>query len=54
MLDWDEDDEDDVRDYRRTLGIRDKQILYRNAKGRCQNPGCNREIDFEKCRSVIR
>lgn len=40
--------DDDGRDYRRTLGIRDKQILYRNAKGRCQNPGCNRKIDFDE------
>jgi phage FluMu protein Com len=52
MLDWlgldDDDDGDDGRDYRRTLGIRDKQILYRNAKGRCQNPGCNRKIDFDE------
>jgi uncharacterized protein YcgL (UPF0745 family) len=49
MLDWlGLDDDDDGRDYRRTLGIRDKQILYRNAKGRCQNPGCNRKIGFDE------
>lgn len=31
---------------KRTLGIRDKQILYRNAKGRCQNPACGKKIEF--------
>ena len=36
------------RDTKRTLGIRDKQILYRNAKGRCQNPACNKKIDFDE------
>ena len=46
MLDWLGLDDDDGRDYRRTLGARDKQILWRNAKGRCQNPGCNRKMDF--------
>lgn len=36
-------------DYRpRTLGIRDKQILYRNASGHCQNPGCKKKIDFDE------
>jgi hypothetical protein len=30
------------RDVKRTLGIRDKQILYRNAKGKCENPACNK------------
>lgn len=36
-------------DYRpRTLGIRDKQILYRNANGRCQNPACKKKIDFDE------
>jgi len=39
---------DDDRDARRTLGIRDKQILYRNADKRCQNPACGREIDFDE------
>lgn len=38
--------EDDYRP--RTLGIRDKQILYRNANGRCQNPGCKKKIDFDE------
>jgi 5-methylcytosine-specific restriction endonuclease McrA len=31
---------------KRTLGIREKQILYRNAKGRCQNPACRKKLDF--------
>ena len=35
-------------DSRRTLGIRDKQILYRNAKGKCQNPACGRKIEFDE------
>jgi len=39
---------DDERDYRRTLGVRDRQILYRNAKGICQNPGCGRKIDYDE------
>ncbi|MBN1678375.1 MAG: HNH endonuclease [Candidatus Thermoplasmatota archaeon] len=39
---------DDDRDERRTLGIREKQILYRNAKKRCQNPACGRRIDFDE------
>jgi hypothetical protein len=38
---------DDDRDPKRTLGIRDKQILYDRAKGRCENPGCTRrKISF--------
>jgi len=40
--------DDDNRDARRTLGIRDKQILYRNANKKCQNPACRREIDFDE------
>ncbi len=39
---------DDGLDSRRTIGLRDKQILYRNAKGRCQNPACNKKIDFDE------
>jgi hypothetical protein len=42
---------DDDRDYRRTLSIRDKQILYRRARGKCENPACgrkNRKIDFDE------
>ncbi|MDD5126683.1 MAG: HNH endonuclease signature motif containing protein [Dehalococcoidales bacterium] len=45
MIYWDSGDE---RDSKRSLGIRDKQILYRNAKGRCQNPGCGKKIDFDE------
>ena len=33
---------------KRTLGIRDKQILYRNAKGRCENPACGKKIEFDE------
>ena len=39
---------DDGRDSRRTLGIRDRQILYRNAKGKCENPACGKKIDFDE------
>jgi hypothetical protein len=39
---------DDGRDTRRTLGIRDKQILYRNSKKRCQNPACGKRIEFDE------
>ena len=35
-------------DSKRTLGIRDRQILYRNAKGKCQNPACSKKIDFDE------
>jgi hypothetical protein len=38
----------DDYDSKRTLGIRDKQILYRNAKGKCQNPACSKKIDFDE------
>jgi len=41
MLFWDDD-----RDTKRTLGIRDKQILYDRAKGRCENPACRKKISF--------
>jgi hypothetical protein len=36
----------DDRDERRALSTRDKQILYRNAKKRCQNPGCRKRIEY--------
>ena len=36
------------RTSRRNIGIRDKQILYRNAKGRCQNPACKKKIEFDE------
>ena len=39
---------DDEHDSKRTLGIRDKQILYRNANKKCQNPVCGKEIDFDE------
>jgi len=39
---------DDDRRTKRTLGMRDKQILYRNAKGRCQNPACNKKMEFDE------
>jgi hypothetical protein len=35
------------RDPKRSLGERDKKILFRNAKGRCQNPACNKKIGYE-------
>jgi hypothetical protein len=40
---WD-DEPDGYRDTKRTLGIRDKQILYDRAKGRCENPACRKRI----------
>jgi 5-methylcytosine-specific restriction endonuclease McrA len=40
---WDND-----TDSKRTLGIRDKQILYRNAKGKCENPACGKKIEFDE------
>lgn len=36
---------------KRTLGIRDKQILYRRANGRCENPSCGKKIDFDEMES---
>jgi len=33
---------------KRTLGIRDRQILYRNAKGRCENPACGKKLEFDE------
>lgn len=38
----------DDRDSKRVLGIRDKQILYRKANKRCENPACNRPIEFDE------
>lgn len=38
----------DDRDTRRALSVRDRQILYRNAKGRCQNPACDKKIEFDE------
>jgi hypothetical protein len=45
MIFWGSDDD---RDSKRSFGIRDRQILYRNAKGRCQNPACGKKIDFDE------
>ncbi|MFC1931181.1 HNH endonuclease [Chloroflexota bacterium] len=39
---------DNGLDSKRTLGIRDRQILYRNANKRCQNPACNKKIEFDE------
>lgn len=40
---------DGDRDDKRTLGIRDKQILYRTiAHKRCQNPACGKKIEFDE------
>ena len=43
MYYWDDWDD---RDPRRSLSQRDREILYRSAKGRCQNPACNMKIEF--------
>ena len=45
MYYWDDSDD---RDPRRSLSRRDREILYTNAKGRCQNPACNRKIGLEE------
>jgi len=37
---------DDGYDSKRTLSIRDKQILYLRANKRCENPACGKGIDF--------
>lgn len=42
MIFWNDNDS------KRTLGIRDKQILYRNANKRCENPACGKKIDFDE------
>src|SRR3989344_7621246 len=33
---------------KRTLGIREKQILYHRAKGKCENPACRKKIEFSE------
>lgn len=38
----------DDYDSKRTLGIRDKQILYRRANKRCENPACGKKIEFDE------
>ena len=40
---WDED-----KPVKRTLGIRDKQILYERAHHKCENPACGKEIEFSE------
>jgi HNH endonuclease len=40
--------DDNGRSSKRSLGIRDKKILYRNAKGRCENPTCKKKIEFDE------
>jgi len=40
--------DDNSRSSKRSLGIRDKKILYRNAKGKCENPACKKKIDFDE------
>lgn len=39
---------DDENDSKRALGIRDKQILYRKANKKCENPACEKSIDFDE------
>jgi hypothetical protein len=39
---------DDDSSRKRTLGIRDKQILFKNANGKCENPTCNKKIGFDE------
>jgi len=34
------------RSSKRTLGVRDKQILYRRAKGKCE--GCGKRIEYDE------
>jgi hypothetical protein len=37
----------DDRDNKRSLTPSQRKILYKNAKGRCQNPACKRKIAFD-------
>ncbi len=39
-------DFDNGRDSKRSLTQREKQFLYENAKGRCENPACKKKITF--------
>ena len=43
MVFW---DSGDGRDSKRTLGIRDKQILWERAKHRCENPACGKRVSL--------
>ena len=36
----------DDRDSKRTLSPRNREHLYKRAKGRCENPACNKKITF--------
>jgi hypothetical protein len=40
--------EEEERVAKRTLGIRDKQILYRRANKKCENPTCNKKLEFDE------
>ncbi|MBN1213577.1 MAG: HNH endonuclease [candidate division Zixibacteria bacterium] len=42
VLQWGDD-----RDSKRSLTLAQRKKLYEMAKGRCQNPGCRRKIDFD-------
>src|SRR6266704_5371446 len=39
---------DDDKPVKRTLGIRDKQILYERSQHKCENPACGKEIEFSE------
>jgi len=39
---------DNSRSSKRSLGIRDKKILYCNAMGKCENPACKKRIEFDE------
>ena len=39
-------DYNDGRDSKRGLTPKERQFLYENAKGRCENPACNKKITF--------
>ncbi|MFC1920631.1 HNH endonuclease [Chloroflexota bacterium] len=38
----------DGLDSKRTLGIRDRQILYRRAGKKCENPTCGKKLEFDE------
>ena len=44
MLDWFLGDENDPK---RTLTQKGRQALHKRAKGRCENPACNRKINID-------
>jgi HNH endonuclease len=39
---------DPERPVKRTLGIRDKQILYERSHHRCENPACAKTLEFSE------